>query len=216
MSPLSGKSAPERVQHGFRFIQSRCTGCRTCVVACKDFHGMDDELQLRSVGEYTGGTWTSDDQGAWTPDVFSYYLSMSCNHCSNPLCLRFCGSDALGKDERGFVFIDAGLCVGCQLCMMACPYHAPRFDERAGVAVKCDGCRGRVAAGFAPVCVEACPQRALSAGPFAELPATPDAVSALAPLPAPELTQPNLLIEPVRSARPTTDQSGRLANPREA
>ena len=156
------KAAKRHVsQYAFYFDQHRCTGCKTCEIACKDFHHLDGELALRTIYEFAGGSWTQDSLGSWSQDVFCYHLSLSCNHCTNPICVRFCSSDAISKDKQGFVTIDPGLCVGCQACMTACPYHAPRFDEGRGITVKCDGCRERIAEGRLPVCVEACPQRAL-------------------------------------------------------
>lgn len=203
-------------QYGFLLVQSRCTGCKTCEIACKDYHGLDNELALRTIYEYVGGTWSKDEHGAWVQDVYCYHLSLSCNHCSNPVCLRFCSAGAITKDECGFVTIDQGVCVGCQQCMVACPYHAPRFDECLGTAVKCDGCRDRIAAGKGPVCVEACPQRALQFGPYGELPASSRASASVAPLPSSDLTQPNFIVEPCKVAKDGGGVSGSVVNPKEA
>ncbi len=204
------------VQYGFLLDQRRCTGCKTCEIACKDFHDLPGELALRTVLEYVGGTWRADGEGAWTQDVFCYHVSTSCNHCSNPVCVRFCLGGALAKGDGGLVSINPALCVGCQSCLVACPYHAPRFDDVQGVAVKCDGCVERLRAGRGPICVEACPQRALSFGPYASLADDPEVVAAVAPLPSPEFTQPNLVVRPCVEARPVGDSEGRIANLREA
>lgn len=204
------------VQYGFLFEQARCNGCKTCEIACKDYHGLDDELALRTIYEYAGGSWSEDEQGAWSQDVYCYYLSLSCNHCSNPVCIRFCSSGAVTKDDRGFVTIDREMCMGCQQCMIACPYHAPRFDERRGVVVKCDGCRDRIDAGKGPICVEACPQRALSFGRYGDLPSSPDATADIAPLSSSDLTQPNFLVEPCEIARDNGDGTGSIVNLSEA
>lgn len=203
-------------QYGFLFDQRRCNGCKTCEIACKDYHRLDGGLALRTIYEYAGGAWTQDEQGAWEHDVFCYYLSVSCNHCSNPVCVRMCSAQAVRKDGHGFVVIDGTACTGCQQCMAACPYHAPRFDEDRGVAVKCDGCRDRIAQGCFPVCVEACPRRALSFRPYGELAAGYDAVAAVAPLPSPDLTQPNFLVEPSDVSREVGDRAGQVVNLREA
>ncbi len=211
------KTAPKLAsQYGYLFHQSRCSGCKTCEIACKDYHGLDGDLALRTIYEYAGGTWVQDEQGAWSQDVFCYYVSVSCNHCSDPVCVRICSAGAVRKDDNGFVSIDPAVCTGCQQCMAACPYHAPRYDEDAGVAVKCDGCRHRIEAGRLPICVEACPRRALQYGPYAELPASSHALPAVAPLPSPDLTQPNFLVEPCPVAREIRDQSGQIVNVLEA
>lgn len=203
-------------QYGFRFNQSRCNGCKTCEIACKDYHGLENDLALRTVYEFAGGTWKQDASGAWEQDVFAYHLSTSCNHCSNPVCMRFCPVDAIKKTEGGFVVIDHANCGGCQSCMIACPYHAPRFDEVRGVPVKCDGCRDRVLAGGKPICVEACPQRALEFEPYANLSRADGLVATMEPLPSPELTQPNFAIMPSEVAKKAQGCGGQVINIREA
>ncbi len=215
------KSAPPKgkgriPQHGFRFIQSRCNGCKTCEIACKDYHGLEQDIALRTIYEYAGGTWWRDEEGAWKQDVFCYHLSMSCNHCSNPVCVRFCPAEAIKKQPGGFVTIDHGNCGGCQSCMIACPYHAPRFDETRGVPVKCDGCYDRVQAGGKPVCVEACPQRALEFGVYADMSNGEGLVSNMEPLPDSNLTQPNFSIDPSDAAIAAQGRGGFVVNIREA
>lgn len=195
----SGSIALRETQHGFLFIQERCTGCKTCEIACKGFHHLGGNTALRTIHEHVEGAWTQDAEGAWNHNVHCYYLSLSCNHCTNPICMRFCARDAIAKDARGFVTVNAKRCVGCQSCMTMCPYHAPRFDIESGKVTKCDGCSTRLAEGKQPICVEACPQRALYAGPITKLRsirAMERTVSSLPPLPSPDITQPNLFIQP--------------------
>lgn len=211
------RSGGERIpQHGFRFIQSRCNGCKTCEIACKDYHGLEHELALRTVYEYAGGSWKQDEDGAWDQNVFCYHISMSCNHCSNPVCVRFCPVEAIKKQPGGFVVIDYENCGGCQSCMISCPYHAPRFDEIRGVPVKCDGCHDRVSTGGKPVCVEACPQRALEFGAYADMARGEGHMSSMDPLPDSNLTQPNFAINPSAVALATQGREGFVVNIREA
>ena len=192
--------APEG-QFGFSFDQKRCTGCRTCAVACKDYHDLGPGVVFRTVHEYAAGAWRLNEEGAWDQDVTAFYVSLSCSHCSNPVCLRICTAGAVSKDARGFVTIDHEACTGCQLCAAACPYHAPRFDEASGRVEKCDGCFDRIARGRAPLCVEACPQRALDFGLYDELAEGPRVVERVAAMPDPVITQPNYAIEPSEAAR---------------
>ena len=114
--------------YAFSFDGTRCTGCKTCEMACRDYHDLGVGPAFRTVHEYAGGIWTQNDEGAWEHDVFAFYVSMSCNHCTNPVCLRFCTSDAIAKDDFGFVRVDVERCTGCQVCALSCPYHAPRFN----------------------------------------------------------------------------------------
>ena len=135
-------------QFGFSFDQSRCTGCKTCQMACKDYHDLGDEVSFRTVCEYAGGDWRQNGEGSWEQNVFAFYVSISCNHCANPVCIRLCTRGAIHKDSLGFVVVDRDVCDGCQMCMVACPYHAPRYDEETGRVAKCDGCRDRVKNGL--------------------------------------------------------------------
>ncbi len=201
---------------GFYFDGTRCTGCKTCEVACIDYHGLAHGVSLRHVYEYTGGAWMWDG-ASWRQDVFSYNLSIACNHCDDPACVRVCPSAAMHSTPDGLVVGDETRCIGCGYCALACPYNAPALDREAGVMRKCDGCRERLDAepSAKPICVEACPSRALDFGPIEELRERYGDVCEVAPLPERRFTKPNLVIRPHHSARPSNDSAGCLANPRE-
>ncbi|STF81737.1 anaerobic dimethyl sulfoxide reductase subunit B [Escherichia coli] len=155
-------------QYGFFIDSSRCTGCKTCELACKDYKDLTPEVSFRRIYEYAGGDW-QEDNGVWHQNVFAYYLSISCNHCEDPACTKVCPSGAMHKREDGFVVVDEDVCIGCRYCHMACPYGAPQYNETKGHMTKCDGCYDRVAEGKKPICVESCPLRALDFGPIDEL-----------------------------------------------
>ena len=155
-------------QYGFFIDSSRCTGCKTCELACKDFKDLGPEVSFRRIYEYAGGDW-QEDNGVWHQNVFAYYLSISCNHCDDPACTKVCPSGAMHKREDGFVVVDEDVCIGCRYCHMACPYGAPQYNAEKGHMTKCDGCYSRVAEGKQPICVESCPLRALEFGPIEEL-----------------------------------------------
>lgn len=108
-------------QYGFYIDSSRCTGCKTCELACKDFKNLSPEVNFRRIYEYAGGDWTEQD-GVYTQNVFAYYLSISCNHCDDPACVKVCPSGAMHKREDGFVVVNEEVCIGCRYCHMACPY----------------------------------------------------------------------------------------------
>ena len=154
-------------QYGFHFDATRCTGCKTCVVACCDKNGLEDGRQFRHVLAYENGGWRQDRMtGAWHQDVTHGYVSVSCNHCDDPACVKVCPTKAHAKhdDKGGLVLIDPAKCIGCGMCAKACPYGAPVLDEKAHKMTKCDACVDRVVKGELPVCVAACPQRALDFG----------------------------------------------------
>ncbi len=202
-------------QFGFFIDASRCTGCKTCMMACKDYKDLPVEINFRRVYEYTGGDWIPDSNGTWRQDVFSYYTSISCNHCSDPICTKVCPTGAMHKREDGFVAVNEAVCIGCKSCAMACPYGAPQYSVIKGHMTKCDGCYSRVAEDKKPVCVEACPLRALDFGPIETLRQKHGTLAAIAPLPPDTHTKPNIVIKPNRKSRPVGDRSGFLANPKE-
>ena len=146
-----------------------CTGCKTCMVACKDKNDLDPGVRWRRVVEYTGGEWLVLPDGTFRQDVFSYYLSISCNHCEEPICVEVCPTTAMHQDENGIVVVDQGKCIGCHYCEWACPYGAPQFQASLGCMSKCDFCRDELKAGGVPACVAACPTRALGFGELDEL-----------------------------------------------
>lgn len=203
-------------QYAFYFDGTRCTGCKTCVYACKDAYDLDLGMALRKVYEYVGGETTRDENGCFATTCFSYPVSVACNHCDNPSCVEQCPTGAMSKDpETGLVSMDADVCIGCGTCVAACPYGAPKVDEETMTCRKCDGCADVVAQGGQPYCVAACPARALDFGPAEDLAAKyPDAVPLdLAPLPGPDATGPNMLVRACADARPSSDAEGILANP---
>ncbi|HHU7423255.1 TPA: dimethylsulfoxide reductase iron-sulfur subunit DmsB, partial [Escherichia coli] len=179
-------------QYGFFIDSSRCTGCKTCELACKDYKDLTPEVSFRRIYEYAGGDW-QEDNGVWHQNVFAYYLSISCNHCEDPACTKVCPSGAMHKREDGFVVVDEDVCIGCRYCHMACPYGAPQYNETKGHMTKCDGCYDRVAEGKKPICVESCPLRALDFGPIDELRKKHGDLAAVAPLPRAHFTKPNIV-----------------------
>lgn len=206
-------------QYGFMIDVARCTGCKTCQLACKDYKDLTVDVNFRRVYEYTGGEWVCQGepgQEVWNQDVFAYYTSIACNHCTDPACVSVCPTGAMAKHDDGFVLVDESLCIGCKSCAMACPYGAPQYNQQKGHMTKCDGCHDRVTQeGKKPVCVEACPLRALDFGPIEEMRAKYGELAAVAPLPAAHYTHPNLVVKPGRTTRPAGDTSGILGNPKE-
>ncbi|MFZ2261387.1 anaerobic dimethyl sulfoxide reductase subunit B (iron-sulfur subunit) [Luteococcus japonicus] len=200
---------------GFYFDQSACNGCKACAIACKDKHDLPIGVQWRRVIEYTGGSWVQQGD-TYEPKVFSYYTSISCNHCEDPICAEVCPTTAMTIRDDGTVYVDPKKCIGCKYCAMACPYSAPQFNPEKGIMTKCDGCKDYRDAGQEPACVAACPSRALEWGDVAELAKKHNSdVRSVEPLPDPEITRPNLVITPHRDAQPPGQGTGEIANPEE-
>jgi len=199
---------------GFYFDQSVCTGCKACQVACKDKHDLPEGVTWRRVVEYTGGSWQQDGD-TMTPNVFSYYTSIACNHCEDPICVSVCPTTAMHITDEGTVDVNPDICVGCRYCEWACPYSAPQYDPERGYMTKCDLCSDYRAEDMNPACVDACPSRALDWGPIDELRAKYGNEDAIEPLPDPSITRPNLVITPHRDAQPTGTGTGDITNPHE-
>lgn len=199
-------------QYAFYFDSSRCTGCRTCEMACKDYNDTTTEFNYRKVYDYEGGEWTTNEDGSCTCTAFVYHVSLGCQHCDDPACTHVCPTGAMHKDpETGLVSVDADKCIGCGYCHMACPYNVPEVDRSQGHSVKCDGCADRVAAGKNPMCVDACPLRALDFGPVEEISKLGERAS-IAPLPDPSLTNPNLYVKACKDAQASAEGTGKVVN----
>lgn len=182
-------------QYGFYIDLVKCTGCKTCVIACKDAHSLPVGTNYRKVIEFVEGDWKKDANGAWLQDVRGYYVPTACNECADPACVKVCPTKAHFKRESdGLVLIDEKKCIGCGACAQACPYGAPVLDETAHKMHKCDACADRLAQGLLPICVEACPQRAIEFGEISELRKKYGENADTAPLPSSNTTKPSLVI----------------------
>ena len=192
-----------------------CTGCKTCMVACRDKHDLPAGVRWRRVVEFVGGEWQHLPDGTFNQNVFAYYLSISCNHCQDPICVQSCPSKAMHQDDHGIVAIDPEKCVGCQYCAWACPYSAPQFDKLLGRMTKCDFCRKEIEQNQPPSCVAACPTRALQFVEFYS-PAGGRAVDPpMHPMPPFELTDPSLVIDPHKDTCTGSQRTGFIGNPEE-
>ena len=200
---------------GFYFDNARCTGCRTCVMACMDFHALEAGHLYRRVIDCEGGETACGVDGTCTTDAFAYHVSLACNHCDQPACMEVCPTGAMHKDGLGLVQVDHMRCIGCGYCTIACPYHAPSIDPALHQSSKCDGCTSRMEAGKNPICVDACPLRALGWGERTDLAAAhagEDLTYAVLPLPPSSCTYPNLTIHASAAARRAQEGDLAIAN----
>ena len=152
----------------------RCIGCNTCAVACKMQNNVPDGMLWNRV--LTEGCERFDSAEGTYPNLSRTYLPLACQHCENPACERVCPTGATYKDDKGRVEIDYDKCIGCRMCMAACPYNSRTFNwnepvratgasygdarvpERGrGVMEKCTLCKERTDEGDEPMCVRCCP-----------------------------------------------------------
>jgi anaerobic dimethyl sulfoxide reductase subunit B (iron-sulfur subunit) len=182
------------MQIGSYFDQSRCTGCYTCSIACKDWHDIKESaVQWRRIIPLERGRY---------PDVYLSYVSLSCNHCQRPACAEACPAGAITKrEEDGIIIVDQDQCLGknaCEMfCKQACPYDVPQFgsDENSRVQM-CTLCVDRLAEKKNPVCVDACPMRALDFGPMDELKKKYGDVKEVEGFSHSEETNPSIIFKP--------------------
>lgn len=183
--PLSKPGPGE--QYAFEVDLDSCSGCKTCVVACHALNGLEDNESWRAVGLI---------HGSLGPSAFQQTVTSSCHHCADPACLNGCPVLAYEKDPvTGIVRHLDDQCIGCQYCVLQCPYDVPKYSERLGIVRKCDMCQQRLADGEAPACVQACPTQAISIVKVSVTRngATPprcDTSTFLAAAPDPSYTQP--------------------------
>lgn len=182
-----------RRQIAFFVDSTRCINCKTCEVACKDANDAAVGRRMRKVRTFEGGEF---------PNVFAYNLSMSCNHCEDPACVRQCPANAYTKrEEDGIVVHDPERCIGCRYCTWACPYGAPQYDSVEGRVRKCNLCVEELDRGETPICVSSCPLRAIEIGPLDEIANRPGATLEIESMPSPELTKPSIRYRIRKEAR---------------
>lgn len=141
-------------QYAFKVDLDKCTGCKACVTGCHNENGLDVDETWRSVGVVQGGP-------AHQPAI--QHITTACHHCLEPACSAGCPVKAYEKDEvTGIVRHLDDQCIGCQYCILKCPYDVPKYSKKRGIVHKCDMCIGRLEVGQAPACVRACPTQSIS------------------------------------------------------
>ena len=162
------------MQKAFLVDSSKCLGCNTCAMACKNQYHQDTGILWRQVREI-GHEEYREDENNILPALTSYvkakrvdmpaerfYSSLACNHCENPACVAVCPAGAQQKDpETGICKQDQSMCIGCGGCVKACPFGASKFNTRMGKAEKCSMCWERQAEGKETACIQSCPVDAI-------------------------------------------------------
>jgi DMSO reductase iron-sulfur subunit len=179
-------------QHAFHFTADNCIGCHACESACSEKNDMPPHLSFRSVGYVEGGTY---------PNYTRMNISMACNHCDDPVCLKGCPTRAYTKHaEYGAVIQDPEICFGCGYCTWVCPYNAPQLDPVKGRVEKCNMCVDRLEVGLKPACVSACVGNALDFGVVENTPENREQIETRIPgFPDPSITKPNIRFQQIKS-----------------
>lgn len=183
--PSPARTSDGRIRQWTMVIDlRRCDGCQSvekppqCTLACIEGHFAPEPMEWIQVyeGELPGGG--------------TQFIPTPCQHCQNPPCVNVCPVAATFSTPEGTVLIDQDRCIGCRICMAACPYDRRFFNwgkppvppeallagynveqqvpARRGTVMKCDFCPEMARAGTLPYCVQACPNRALYYGDLEE------------------------------------------------
>lgn len=178
------------LQYGNLYDATKCTACRGCMVACKNWNKLPAVIE-----EFKGNLDTHGDTNAHTFTIIKFmedtaangmpvwrFVKRNCMHCDDPACMKACPRKALSKNEWGAVVKDYDKCVGCQYCATACPFEIPKLDGAKDKVTKCTMCSERVNSGldtnlksdlkdadnpfkyFKPACAKTCPSGALTFG----------------------------------------------------
>lgn len=149
-----------------------CIGCRGCQTACKSWNQLS--------GTKTTNRGSIENPPDLTPDLYNkiryvempsetnvvrwLFVSQRCMHCDDAGCIKICPAPgALFKTKEGAVAFDKQKCIGCKLCVVACPFDVPRYDEKDKIS-KCHLCSDRIAEGLSPACAKTCPTGAIAYG----------------------------------------------------
>lgn len=162
------------MRYGMAIDLKRCIGCHTCAVACKQINNLPKKMWWNRI--LTVGGEEIDTPAGTYPNNKLEYIPINCQHCDNAACVKACPVGATYKrEEDGIVIQDAELCIGCRMCMVACPYNARSFnwskpeyyiDHAVGdldapvhqynTVSKCTFCVHRLAKGENPACIITC------------------------------------------------------------
>ncbi|HEQ97899.1 MAG TPA: 4Fe-4S dicluster domain-containing protein [candidate division Zixibacteria bacterium] len=156
--------------YGILVDVTRCTGCEKCVDACiKANNSNYEKAQIDSVAARDG--LSANRLSSIIKLENGHFARKSCMHCLEPSCVSACLVGSLTKTPEGAVVYDPSKCIGCRYCMLACPFHIPRYewDSTHPYVMKCAMCIDRIQDGKLPACVEACPEQAMIFGHRDEL-----------------------------------------------
>jgi len=165
---------------------TRCIGCRSCQVACKQWNGLEAEV-TKNLPSQKNEVPTFEDLGyqnprglsakTWTLMTFTefevnnqmqwVFNKKQCMHCGVdagedrnkwPSCVVSCPVQALEKTKEGPVIWHNDRCIGCRYCMLACPFQVPKFewDSVWPKIRKCTMCYDRLTQGSEGVNEPAC------------------------------------------------------------
>ncbi|MBN2187274.1 MAG: 4Fe-4S dicluster domain-containing protein [Dehalococcoidia bacterium] len=164
------------------YDSSKCTACRGCMVACKQWWGLEGE-KTRNLGSYENppdlsyNTWLkirfNEIESNKPAGVEWIFTRQACMHCTDAACVKVCPSGALYYGTMGNVAYNPDICTGCGYCSEFCPFKVPKLQGGPATVIrkmnKCILCFDRISNNQEPACVKTCPTDALIFGDRQEL-----------------------------------------------
>ncbi len=163
----------------FLIDTTRCTACRGCQVACKEWnslpanktkqtgtHQNPPDLNINNYKLVRFSEHKIDGVVQW------YFFPDQCRHCLNPPCMLTAnavvdGAVVQDADTGAVLYTDLTARLSpsdFQDMRDSCPYDIPRRDNATGLVSKCTMCIDRVKANMLPMCVKTCAMGAMNFG----------------------------------------------------
>jgi anaerobic carbon-monoxide dehydrogenase iron sulfur subunit len=134
----------------------KCLACKSCEMACALAHSETKKIE-EAVTESPKPQRMVNVEAAG-----EFGVPIQCRHCEDAPCINICPTGAIQREsEQSPVLIDKELCIGCKLCVLICPFGVLQIGHQGRAIIKCDMCYERAKEGKLPMCVEACPTKAL-------------------------------------------------------
>ncbi|MCS4541904.1 MAG: 4Fe-4S dicluster domain-containing protein [Euryarchaeota archaeon] len=152
-----------------------CTGCHACEVWCRRENNLPKTIwRIRvTVLDPSSSVVTFEPENKEIDKRWGVpqklFVPQNCYHCGRAPCIESCPKGAIERRADGIVHIVADKCIGCKQCILVCPYGAIQFNDKIGIADKCNMCAHLVDRGQVPVCVSKCPYKARKFGTLDEL-----------------------------------------------
>jgi len=129
----------------------KCMGCKSCEIGCAVAHSSAKDLNtIARLGEKPGYRINVEAYGCRAVPV-------NCQHCEEAACVLACCTGAIYREAAGKpVLFDGERCIGCRMCVQACPFGVITLSRDGKRVLKCDLCIERLAIGQEPACVTAC------------------------------------------------------------
>ena len=153
---------PYKPHYSMVIRQNLCIDCERCLDACRTTNKVPDYGYRTAILE----KHVPEAVGQKTE-----FIPVLCMQCNDPPCVRACPTRASYKDENnGIVRVEKKKCIGCKVCMVACPYNARYFNNETRAIDKCDFCfESRLSKGEKlTACSAACPTGARTFGDISD------------------------------------------------